>query len=147
MTTTKTYRPNFNITILDDDIFYNKLIKNQIKGYFEDFGVINHCKFNVAAYDDQKDLLGHINSKTNVVILDYYLQNGTNAIDVMNKIKKVNKNCKFLIISGSQNVDTFYKTHWNGASGFIKKDKFAGLKACRLIEDLCINNNPKIVKN
>lgn len=147
MATTKTYRPKFNITILDDDILYNKLIKNQIKDYFEDYGIINNCSFNVAAFDNQKELLGHVNNRTDVVILDYYLQNGSNAIEVMNKVKKLNKKCKFVIISGDRNIDTYYRTFWNGASGFIQKDKFAGLKACRIIEDLCVSNNQKIRKN
>jgi response regulator of citrate/malate metabolism len=135
--------PKFRIAILEDNLYYNKLMKNQISCYFEDFGMYNHCSVTVKSFVNTSDFVSNLSINTDVVLLDFYLQDGENALGVMDKIKTANEKCKILIISGSQNLDTYYKTFWKGAADFIMKDKFAALNVCRIIEAICTEKMTK----
>lgn len=140
----RTHVPKFTISILEDNLYYNRLIKNQISCYFEDYGIINNCSFTVRSYINSSDFFSNFSGNTDVALLDFYLQDGETALSVMDKIKKVNEKCKVLIISGTQNLETYYKTFWQGAADFVLKDKFAALKTCRIIEAMC---SEKLTKN
>jgi len=124
----------FKIVILEDNLFYNKLLKKQMDDYFENLGVLTNCVFSIKTYTNTRDFLNNISADTDVVLLDFYLGDGETALKVMEEIKKKNRNCKVIIISGIKNIDSYHKTSWMGAVDFIAKDRTAPLRACRIIE-------------
>jgi len=126
----------FRIAVLDDNLFYNKLLFNHIKNYFDEYGLINNCVFSVKSYVSTYDFIENLSEKTDVVLIDFFLQNGENAINVIEQIKQKCPDCKIIVISGVRNIDTYYKTYWLGAVDFVYKDKSAPLRACRLIESI-----------
>lgn len=126
----------FRIAVLDDNLFYNKLLFNHIKNYFDEYGLINNCVFSVKSYVNTYDFIENLSEKTDVVLLDFFLENGENAIHVIEQIKQKCPDCKVIVISGVRNIDTYYKTYWLGAVDFVYKDKSAPLRACRLIESI-----------
>jgi FixJ family two-component response regulator len=124
----------FKIAILEDNLFYNRLLKKQLDDYFENLGVLNNCVFSIKSYTNTNDFLENLSESTDVALLDFYLQDGETALKVMEKIKQKSENCKVIIISGIKNVHSYYKTFWMGAVEFITKDRTAPLRTCRLIE-------------
>ncbi len=55
-----------------------------------------------------------------LVLLDYYLPDGT-GLEVFNKLKKVDENCRILITSGFELDDDIQKALDAGAIGFLSK--------------------------
>jgi FixJ family two-component response regulator len=126
----------FKIAILEDNLFYNKLLKKQLEDYFENLGVLTNCVFSIKAYTNTNDFIENLSENTDVALLDFYLQDGETALKVMEKIKHRTEHCKVIIISGVKNIHTYYKTFWLGAVDFIAKDRTAPLRSCRLIESI-----------
>lgn len=124
----------FKIVILEDNLFYNKLLKKQLDDYFENLGVLTNTVFSVKSFTNTKDFIENISENTDVALLDFYLEDGETALKVMEKIKQRSKNCKVIIISGIKNIDSYHKTSWMGAVDFIAKDRTAPLRTCRIIE-------------
>lgn len=124
----------FKIAILEDNLFYNRLLKKQLDDYFENLGVLNNTIFSIKSYTNTNDFIENLSANTDVALLDFYLQDGETALKVMEKIKQKSENCKVIIISGIKNIHSYYKTFWMGAVDFITKDRTAPLRACRLIE-------------
>jgi len=126
----------FKIAILEDNLFYNKLLKKQLEDYFENLGVLTNCVFSIKAFTNTNDFVENFSENTDVALLDFYLQDGETALKVMEKIKYKSANCKVIIISGVKNIHTYYKTFWLGAVDFITKDRTAPIRSCRLIESI-----------
>jgi FixJ family two-component response regulator len=124
----------FKIAILEDNLFYNRLLKKQLEDYFENLGVINNTAFSVKSFTSTNDFVENLSPNTDVALLDFYLQDGETALKVMEKIRSKAENCKVIIISGVKNIHSYYKTFWLGAVDFISKDRTAPLRSCRLIE-------------
>ncbi len=124
----------FKIVILEDSAFYNKLLKKQFDDYFENLGVVTSCAFSVTTFTNTKDFIENLNENTDVVLLDFYLENGETALTVMEKIRKKCNKCKVIIISGAGNIHSYYLKFWNEACDFISKDGTAPLRTCRAIE-------------
>lgn len=126
----------FRIAILEDNMFYNRLLKKQLDDYFENLGVLTNCVFSIKSFTDTQDFVQNLSADTDVALLDFYLQEGETALKVMEKIKEVSPNCKMIIISGIKNVHSYNKTSWLGAVDFIAKDRTAPMRTCRLIESI-----------
>lgn len=126
----------FKISILEDNMFYNRLLKKQMDDYFENLGVLTNCVFSIKSFTSTDDFVKNMGEDTDVALLDFYLEDGETALKVMEKIKVKNKDCKILIISGIKNVHSYYKTFGLGAVDFITKDRTAPVRACRLIESI-----------
>jgi FixJ family two-component response regulator len=124
----------FKIAILEDNLFYNRLLKKQLEDYFENLGVINNTAFSIKSFTSTNDFVENLSPNTDVALLDFYLQDGETALKVMEKIRAKAENCKVIIISGVKNIHSYYKTFWLGAVDFISKDRTAPLRSCRLIE-------------
>ena len=124
----------FKIAILEDNLFYNRLLKKQMEDYFENLGVLNNCVFSIKSYTSANDFVENLSPNTDVALLDFYLQEGETALKVMEKIRHKAEHCKVIIISGVKNIHTYYKTFWMGAVDFISKDRTAPIRSCRLIE-------------
>jgi len=126
----------FKIAILEDNLFYNKLLKKQLEDYFENLGVLTNCVFSIKSFTNTNDFVENLSENTDVALIDFYLQDGETALKVMEKIKYKSADCKVIIISGVKNIHTYYKTFWLGAVDFITKDRTAPIRSCRLIESI-----------
>ncbi len=124
----------FKISILEDNMFYNRLLKKQLDDYFENLGVLTNCIFSIKSFTNTADFVKNFSAKTDVALLDFYLEEGETALKVMEDIKEKSPDCKVIIISGIKNIHSYYKTFWLGAVDFIAKDRTAPIRCCRLIE-------------
>jgi FixJ family two-component response regulator len=126
----------FRISILEDNLFYNRLLQRQLEDYFENLGVLTNCVFSIKSHTNTQDFIEDLSVKTDVALVDFYLQDGETALKVMEEIKQKTQQCKVIIISGVKNISSYYKTFWLGAVDFISKDQSAPIRSCRLIESI-----------
>lgn len=126
----------FKIAILEDNLFYNRLLKKQMDDYFENLGVLTNCVFSIKSFTNTTDFIENLSENTDVALLDFYLQEGETALKVMDRIRKKTSDCKIIIISGVKNIQSYYKTFWSGAVDFISKDPTAPVRTCRIIESI-----------
>jgi FixJ family two-component response regulator len=132
----KTTIQKFKIAILEDNMFYNRLLKKQLDDYFENLGVLTNCVFSIKSFTNTTDFINNFSESTDVALLDFYLEDGETALKVMEQIKEKSKDCNVIIISGIKIIHSYYKTFWLGAVDFVNKDRTAPLRTCRLIESI-----------
>lgn len=101
------------IFVVEDNKVYNKLIVNFLKSN----------KFtNVEAFHTGEDCLKNIDKCPNIIIQDYLLE-GMNGIEVLKRVKKVNPETEFIFLSGQDSMDVAINTMKYGAFDYIVKDQ------------------------
>jgi len=107
-----------NISIVDD----NKLVVIALKNYLtKKFGT----KIKITSYYDGESCLKKIGGKTNIVILDYYLnsenKNAKNGLEIIKAIKKCNSQTEVIMLSGNEDIAIPVEARKAGAIGYIVK--------------------------
>ncbi len=133
----------FKIAILEDSPFYNLLLKKQFDDYFENLGVITNCIFSIKTFTNTRNFIESLSVNTDVVLLDFYLEDGETALNVISKIKAKSRNCSVIIISSAKNIHSYYKNFWHGAIDFISKDVTAPVRTCKAVEAIYTNIRSK----
>ena len=126
----------FKIVVLEDNEFYNTILTRQLKNYTDELESDKHCTFDIESYTNAGDCIRNLKPDTDIAIIDYYLGESKNAMDMLKVIRQKCSNCKVVIISQFKNIKTYYETLNNGAYHFIFKDKQALAKSCYVIEDI-----------
>ncbi|TND08314.1 MAG: response regulator receiver [Bacteroidetes bacterium] len=129
-------RREFKIGLLEDNRFYNSLMRRQMERYTDEIAAERDIDFRIYAYTSPHDFLRNIPEDTNMAIVDYYLGEDVNGIYVLNAIFKKCSGCKVFIISNTGTIKTSLVTILEGASGFILKDRHALSNACYAVEDI-----------
>lgn len=129
-------KKSLNIAILDDSEFDNKLFSQQLKTYTNELAFGEDLNFNIQSFTTTSDFLNHLSNDTEVVILDYYLDEGNTGKELISKIKSTAECCKILIVSQARNVDTAMQTLRLGANAFIHKDDIYSMpRICFFVEE------------
>jgi DNA-binding NtrC family response regulator len=103
------------IFIVEDNQVYNKLVVSYLKSK----------KFErVESFLTGEDCLNNIYKKPDIIIQDYLLD-GINGIDVLKATKKVHPEVEFIFLSGQDSVDVAINTMKFGAYDYIVKDQMA----------------------
>ncbi len=126
----------FKIIVLEDNDFYNNLLTRQLKNYTDAIAEDKHCDVEIQSYTNASDCIRNLKSDTDVAIVDYYLGDSKNAIEILHEIKSKAPNCKVVIISQVRNMKTSFDTLNEGAYTFIFKDRDALMQSCHLVEDI-----------
>jgi len=126
----------FKIVILEDNEFYNNILTRQIKNYTDELSKDRGYVFEIDSYTNAKDCLKNLKQDTDIAIIDYYLGESKNALDILKTVKEKCIDCKVIIISQFKNVKTYIQTLNEGAYHFIIKDQNALTKSCVVIEDI-----------
>ncbi len=101
------------IFVVEDNKVYNKLIVNYL----------NSNKFtNVKAFYTGEDCVENIKLSPDIIIQDYLLE-GMNGIDVLKKVKKIKPETEFIFLSGQDSMDVAINTMKYGAYDYIVKDQ------------------------
>lgn len=129
-------RRDFKIALLEDNHFYNAMLTAKLKGYTGEIADHTGIDFQILSYTNPHDFIANIPDDTNVAIVDYYLGDSLNGIDVLNQTAWKCRNCKVVIISKTNNFKTSLVTLLEGASGFILKDRNALSNTCIAVEDI-----------
>ena len=110
--------PKLNIFIVDD----NKLLVISLKKYLENrFG----SSINISTFYDGESCLENINKNTNIVILDYFLddanKNAKNGIEILKEIKRHNAKTEVIMLSRNEDVAVAIESYRAGASEYVIK--------------------------
>lgn len=128
--------PHFKIVVLEDNDFYNKLITNHIKNYINNIALIKGFTFEISSFTSFKDCILNFSDDTNIIISDYYLNDGYNAMHLLEHIRNKNSNCQIVILSQTQSIKTAISTLLEGACEFIHKDKKALANSGLVVEEI-----------
>ena len=122
MPTTKTIR----IAIVEDDKYYNNVLTKYIsticsKSFFP--GI----EFRIVSYQSGHDFLEHIDEKTDILLLDYYLFNADeleqiNGEDVLRVVKQYLPGCKVILLSALTDPFKLQKLHSEGILAHVDKN-------------------------
>ncbi len=132
----KKLKKQFKIIVLEDNEFYNTILTRQLKNYTNEMELGNNYSFDIESYTNASDCLRNLKPDTDIAIVDYYLGESKNALDILKAIKATCNNCKVIIISQFKNIKTYYQTLNEGAYHFIFKDRNALSKSCFAVEDI-----------
>ncbi|MGQ8337307.1 response regulator [Sunxiuqinia sp. A32] len=103
------------IFVVEDNHVYNKLIISFLKtNKFE----------NVEAFYTGEEALAAMTKQPKIVIQDYLLE-GMNGIEVLKKAKRVAPDVEFIFLSGQDSIDIAINTMKYGAYDYIVKDQMA----------------------
>lgn len=103
------------IFIVEDNQVYNKLVVSYLRSK----------KFKrVKTFSTGEECLKHIGEKPDIVIQDYLLE-GMNGIDVLKKVKEKCPDTEFIFLSGQDSIDVAINTMKYGAYDYIVKDQIA----------------------
>src|ERR1700747_1433542 len=109
----------FKIVVLEDNDFYNNLLTRQLQNYTGEIALDKGYRFDISSYTSSTDCLKNIQPDTDIAIVDYYLGESKNALDILKVIKQKCPNCKVIVISRVKNIKTSYETLNEGAFTFI----------------------------
>jgi DNA-binding NtrC family response regulator len=103
------------IFIVEDNPVYNKLVVNYLQSK----------KFSrIESFLSGEECLKRINEKPDIIIQDYLLE-GIDGIEVLKATKKVYPHTEFIFLSGQDSVDVAINTMKLGAYDYIVKDQMA----------------------
>lgn len=132
--------PNFKIVVLEDNDFYNKLMTKHIKNYIGEMALSKGFTFDVSSFTSYSDCERNFSDDTDVIITDYYLNDGFNAMNLLDLVKKRASKCQVIVLSQIQNINTAICTLLEGACEFIHKDKKAFQKSGHVVEAIISQN-------
>ncbi|MDP4205608.1 MAG: response regulator [Bacteroidota bacterium] len=103
------------IFVVDDNPTYNKLVVSYLK---------SNNFLEVKSFLSGEECIQHINENPDIIIQDYLLE-GINGIDVLKGVKKKHPSIEFIFLSGQDNIEVAINTMKFGAFDYIVKDEVA----------------------
>lgn len=118
------------IFIVEDNSIYNKLIVNHLR---------SHKLIRTESFLSGEECLKNIHRKPDIIIQDYLL-NGINGIEVLKSTKKKYPETEFIFLSGQDNIEVAINSIKYGAYDYIVKDQNALTKLTDKINKIMINH-------
>jgi DNA-binding NtrC family response regulator len=106
------------IFIVEDNSVYNKLIVNHLR---------SHKLIRTESFLSGEECLKNIHRKPDIIIQDYLLD-GINGIDVLKATRKKYPDTEFIFLSGQDNIEIAINSMKFGAYDYIVKDQHALVK-------------------
>lgn len=126
---------NSLIFVVEDNRVYNKLICSYLRSN----------KFtNVMPFYSGEDAINNLYRTPDIIIQDFLLD-GMNGIEVLKKAKEMDADIEFIFLSGQDNIDVAINTMKYGAYDYIVKDQMALKKMVNKINKIQSVN--KLVKS
>lgn len=118
------------IFIVEDNTVYNKLIVNHLR---------LHKLTRTESFLSGEDCLKNIDRKPDIIIQDYLLD-GMNGIDVLKATRKKYPDTEFIFLSGQNDIELAINSMKYGAYDYIVKDQFALKKLTDKINRITIHH-------
>ncbi|HTA81817.1 MAG TPA: response regulator [Bacteroidia bacterium] len=109
------------IFIVDDNKVFSLALKSEIEVAFKDV-----CRIEVQAFETGEACMKKFKEeKPQIAILDYHLNsknvNAADGIQVLDMIKKANKDTNVIILTSDDNIDIALKSFHHAASDYVVK--------------------------
>ena len=134
--------PNFKIVILEDDDFYNKLLSRFLKLNLEKLAYPRGISIEIHSFTSFLDCKRNLNEDVDLLITDYYLNDGYSAPLIFEKLNQRRLNCKVIVMSRLQTIETSIIPLLDGAIDFVKKNKDS-LKKCLFLSEAVMTDKFK----
>lgn len=118
------------IFIVEDNSVYNKIIANHLR---------SHKFIRTESFMSGEECLKNIHKKPDIVIQDYLLD-GINGIDVLRATKRKYPETDFIFLSGQDNIEVAINSMKYGAYDYIVKDQYALTKLTDKINKIMVNH-------
>ena len=118
------------IFIVEDNSVYNKIIVNHLR---------SHKLVRVESFLSGEECLKNLYRKPDIIIQDYLLD-GINGIDVLKATKKKYPDTEFVFLSGQDNIEVAINSMKYGAFDYIVKDQNALVKLTDKINKIMISH-------
>ena len=116
------------IFIVEDNSFYAELLSYDLLSKSHDVEVFNSAESCIEAFHDVIP---------DVLVLDFFLRDGADGIEVLNEIKKFeHSNCKIVMLTSSSSKEVKRLTMENGANYFLNKSIDSGHELSRIIKGI-----------
>lgn len=108
------------IVILEDDVFFGKMIKNFL---------INQGFKNIRLFHEEEECIKAITNEPTILIIDHHLLKST-GFETIKRIKAINPTIQFIYLSGQKTSRIAVRAFREGALDYIEKnrDTFVHLK-------------------
>jgi PleD family two-component response regulator len=127
-----TDNPKFRIAVVEDNELYNHLLSTGLKNHIKSLPNDNKLNIQVDSYTKAKNAFSELDESVDMVFLDYYLEDSITGLEILKKVKRLNPDCKVIIISQINNSKTSLDTLREGANDFIYKDPMTITTSCRI---------------
>ena len=111
---------NLSVFLVDDDKMFLTSMAHQLKQMF----IYNP---NIKTFQSGEECLRNMESKPNLVILDYYLNSvnpdAMNGMQVLKKIKQVSPESTVIMLSGQDKMEVAIDTMTHGAYDYVVKNE------------------------
>lgn len=134
--------PNFKIVILEDDDFYNRLLTRFLKLNLEKLACAKGIVITIHSFTSFLDCKRNLSDDVDLVITDYYLSDGYSAPLIIEKLNHRRINCKVVVMSRLQTIETSIIPILDGAIDFVKKNKKA-LQKCLFLSESVLSEKFK----
>jgi len=119
------------IFIVEDNTVYNKLIVNHLRF---------HKLTNTESFLSGEACLKNIDRKPDIIIQDYLLE-GINGIDVLKATRKKYPDTEFIFLSGQIDIELAINSMKYGAADYIIKDQYALKKLTDKIKKIMFHHD------
>ncbi len=121
------------IVVLEDNSFYNKLIKAQIEKCFAKHNTNSDIEFKLNVYQHVEDLYLNLHHAYDIAFIDYFLGSGITGNVVIPPLKQHNSACKVALMSLHEQSVNRLTENKNKAEAFIAKDGKSLQRICDFI--------------
>lgn len=116
------------IIVIEDDAYYAKLLEKHIGHHLTREEA--ELEYDIRIYQTAQDALQNLEKDTDIVIMDYYLENDNGEVlfpglDLLRTIKSYCEHCKTVVVSADDNQELTMKLFREGIYEFVVKDKNA----------------------
>lgn len=122
------------IFVVEDNQVYSKLIVSFLK---------TNKLTNVETFTTGESVLKAMDRQPDIIIQDYLLE-GMNGIEVLKKAKQIAPNVEFIFLSGQDSIDIAINTMKYGAYDYIVKDQVALKKLVSKIDKIMSMNQLEV---
>ncbi len=123
----------YSVFLVDDDSMYLASLKNSLQ---HQFGSL----LKIFEYKTGEVCMEHVDDTTDIVILDYYLNDGEHpgAMDgmkVLKKIRAISKDIVVIMISGQDKLQVAIDSIKNGANDYVAKTESAFIRIQNILKN------------
>lgn len=117
------------IFIVEDDIFYSKLIKNTLE---------KEDQYDVTVFNNGQELLDNLYLKPDVITIDHNLPD-MSGIEILEKVRSFDPNIIPIYMSGQDEIQVVVQVYKLGAKDYIMKEENAVLLLQKSLENIVEN--------
>lgn len=126
---------HFKVFFLDDNHSFLLTFFHQLLRHAHSLELLWDCKVKMDAFTDTSAFLKSIDASVNVVFMDYKLNHGVEAKDVLMHLKSKGLNPKAIIFSEGNLGDVNFDECEELVAGVLRKDTLLIPRCCLLMED------------